>query len=120
MTTTPTIAITMGDPAGIGPEVIAKALSAPQLRGRAALFVVGDARVIRQALALVGSDLPVRAIADPSEADPSGASVEVLDCATRIRPTSRWARSPRSPGALRWRRSRSRPSWRWPGASPPS
>ena len=33
----PTIAITMGDPAGIGAEVIVKALSDPLLRHRAQL-----------------------------------------------------------------------------------
>ena len=34
--TRPTIAITMGDPAGIGPEVIMKALARSRKRGRSA------------------------------------------------------------------------------------
>jgi 4-hydroxythreonine-4-phosphate dehydrogenase len=37
----PTIAITMGDPGGIGPEVIVKALSDATLRGKARFIVLG-------------------------------------------------------------------------------
>jgi 4-hydroxy-L-threonine phosphate dehydrogenase PdxA len=38
----PNIAVTIGDPAGIGPEVLLKALSAPDLQGLASWVVVGD------------------------------------------------------------------------------
>jgi 4-phospho-D-threonate 3-dehydrogenase / 4-phospho-D-erythronate 3-dehydrogenase len=38
----PTIAVTIGDPAGIGPEVVLKALAEPQLRSLAEWKVVGD------------------------------------------------------------------------------
>ncbi|MEM6315908.1 MAG: 4-hydroxythreonine-4-phosphate dehydrogenase PdxA [Planctomycetota bacterium] len=37
----PTIAISMGDPAGIGPEVVVKALADPQLRRRARFIIYG-------------------------------------------------------------------------------
>ncbi len=37
----PTIAITMGDPAGIGPEIVVKALSDAELRGRARFVIYG-------------------------------------------------------------------------------
>ena len=39
--TLPTIGITMGDPAGIGPEVIIKALSHPSLQNRARYIIYG-------------------------------------------------------------------------------
>jgi 4-phospho-D-threonate 3-dehydrogenase / 4-phospho-D-erythronate 3-dehydrogenase len=38
----PTIAVTIGDPAGIGPEVVLKALAEPQLRDLANWNVIGD------------------------------------------------------------------------------
>ncbi len=41
MTYRPTIAITMGEPAGIGPEVIVKALTDPVLRHRAKFVIYG-------------------------------------------------------------------------------
>jgi 4-hydroxythreonine-4-phosphate dehydrogenase len=40
--TPPRIAVTLGDPAGIGPEVVTKALSDPQLRQGANITVIGD------------------------------------------------------------------------------
>jgi len=40
------LAVSMGDPAGIGPEIIAKAWSARRKAGLAPFFAVGDARAI--------------------------------------------------------------------------
>ena len=79
MSPKPLIAITMGDPAGIGPEVVVKALVSPRLRGRTLPLVIGDARVIRQAAVLVGIGLQVRSVADPSEVDPKAGTADVLD-----------------------------------------
>lgn len=64
------IVITMGDAAGIGPEIIVKAFQlAP--RETAACFVVGDVATLRRAAAVVagrGVPLPVAVLADPQEA----------------------------------------------------
>ncbi|KAF0229600.1 MAG: 4-hydroxythreonine-4-phosphate [Beijerinckiaceae bacterium] len=46
------IAITMGDAAGIGPEIIAKYVEA---EGSSGLFVIGDPRVMQRALLAIGS-----------------------------------------------------------------
>ncbi len=63
------IAITPGDPCGIGPEIIAKAwIAAPELtRG---CFVAGDVGLMRRAMALVQKALcfPVCEIASPAQA----------------------------------------------------
>ena len=68
-TETRPIAITAGDPCGIGPEVVARAwCEQPALvRG---CFVAGDAEVMRRALALLGATiaLPVAVIESPAEA----------------------------------------------------
>lgn len=53
----PTIALTMGDPSGIGPEVVAKALADPELATLARWIVVGDARVLNLAEQLSGLNL---------------------------------------------------------------
>src|SRR4051812_34334931 len=45
----PVIALTTGDPAGIGPEVVLKALADPALSGLATWLVVGDARALEMA-----------------------------------------------------------------------
>jgi 4-hydroxythreonine-4-phosphate dehydrogenase len=51
---TPTVAITMGDPSGIGPEVVIKALSDPELAPLAKWIVVGDSRVLKMAEEFTG------------------------------------------------------------------
>ena len=50
----PVIAISMGDPAGIGPEVTVQALADPQLATLARWTVVGDARVLEMAERITG------------------------------------------------------------------
>ena len=45
----PTIAVTLGDPAGIGPEVIVKALADPALRARARFIVYGLNEILNYA-----------------------------------------------------------------------
>jgi 4-hydroxythreonine-4-phosphate dehydrogenase len=55
------IAITMGDPAGIGPEIIVKAFAdAPELTQ--GCFVVGDVAVLRRAAGIVGSAISIEAV----------------------------------------------------------
>ena len=44
----PIVAITMGDPAGIGPEILLKALSDPELKKAARLLVLGDLGVLER------------------------------------------------------------------------
>lgn len=53
----PTIAITMGDPAGIGPEVIVKALSDPVLRHKARYIVYGMNELLSYAADLAEFDV---------------------------------------------------------------
>lgn len=75
----PTIAITMGDAAGVGPEIIAKALSNAEIRERANLFVIGDLRRMQLAIDIVSSPLTVNRIEDPSEASGNEGAIDVLD-----------------------------------------
>lgn len=51
------VAITMGDPAGVGPEVIVKAAAALGPDGRADLVVVGSTEILQRAIAVTGVDL---------------------------------------------------------------
>jgi 4-hydroxythreonine-4-phosphate dehydrogenase len=77
MTTRPRIAITMGDAAGVGPEVIMKALAHRELYAIARPLVVGDARRLGRAGQIVRSGLAVRAIDEPEDA---GFEPGVVDC----------------------------------------
>lgn len=75
----PIIAITMGDAAGVGPEIIMKSLAADALYQRCRPLVIGDARRLREAGAIVGSTLAVHAIADMAETKFEHGVVECID-----------------------------------------
>ena len=77
--TTPRIVITMGDPCGIGPEVLAKALATPEVWGWCRPLVVGSAAVMREALTLAGAPLRVAAVEEPPEDGREPGTVAVLD-----------------------------------------
>jgi 4-hydroxythreonine-4-phosphate dehydrogenase len=69
------IAVTMGDPAGIGPEIIAKLWAEG---GLPAAFVIGDAAILRRAVDLLGVPLEVRLVAAPGEADGRPGRIDLL------------------------------------------
>lgn len=61
------LAVSLGDPAGVGPELLAQAWL--ELRGGAVpFFAVGGAQVVAAAAIARGLDVPIRIIADPAEA----------------------------------------------------
>jgi 4-hydroxythreonine-4-phosphate dehydrogenase len=74
----PVIAITMGDAAGIGPELIVKVLSQEAVWEMCLPFVVGDPEVMREACNVVGSDMRIRTIEAVSEATFSRSEIDVL------------------------------------------
>ncbi|MBT9329980.1 4-hydroxythreonine-4-phosphate dehydrogenase PdxA [Paracidobacterium acidisoli] len=59
----PIIAITMGDAAGVGPEVIMKCLAHPEMYEQCRPLVIGDAERLREAGRIAGSHLEVRSLA---------------------------------------------------------
>jgi 4-phospho-D-threonate 3-dehydrogenase / 4-phospho-D-erythronate 3-dehydrogenase len=74
----PLIALTMGDVAGIGPEVIARGWSLPALHALARPIVIGDPGVLERALALVDASARIQVVTDPLQAAPSPALVQCL------------------------------------------
>ena len=79
--TRPRIAITMGDAAGVGPEVIMKALAHAEVYVLCRPLVVGDARRLARAGEIVGSPLAVRSIAAPDAAAFEPGTVDCIDLA---------------------------------------
>ncbi len=51
----PILAITMGDPSGIGPEVVLKALGHPDVYDRCNPLVIGDRRILERAMSALDS-----------------------------------------------------------------
>jgi 4-hydroxythreonine-4-phosphate dehydrogenase len=64
----PVVAITMGDPTGVGPEIVMKALAREEPWQLCRPLVVGDEGRLREAGVIVRSPLEVFAVAEPSQA----------------------------------------------------
>ncbi len=75
----PVIVITMGDAAGIGPEIIMKALAVPEVRAFCRPLVIGDAERLRLAGERVASRLHVESLDDAREASYGHGDVECID-----------------------------------------
>ena len=74
MTDTP-IVITMGDPSGVGAEVIVKAMAALSPEARQRYAVIGDTAVLQRACAVCGLDLPLV----PYGTDAAAGSLAVIE-----------------------------------------
>jgi 4-hydroxythreonine-4-phosphate dehydrogenase len=77
----PRIAIAVGDPAGIGPEVSLKAALDPAVRDACRVLLVGDAGVLKRHAEACRIAADLRVIARPEDGDWSGEHLSVLDCA---------------------------------------
>jgi 4-hydroxythreonine-4-phosphate dehydrogenase len=75
----PKIAITMGDPSGIGPEVIMKALAHASVHEWCKPLVIGDAQRLRAAGEIVCSKLGVASLERPEQAGFVGDAVQCID-----------------------------------------
>jgi 4-hydroxythreonine-4-phosphate dehydrogenase len=75
----PIIGITMGDAAGIGPEVIAKALYSKEVYDICRPIVLGDAEVMKKALEIAKVELRVNPVDDVSKAKFEYGILDVLD-----------------------------------------
>ena len=63
----PVIAVPMGDPSGIGPEIIVKALTDPELAELCKPVVFGEPAVFEAIQSLCGTSLPLRIVKSPSD-----------------------------------------------------
>jgi 4-hydroxythreonine-4-phosphate dehydrogenase len=78
----PLLAITMGDPAGIGPEVVLKALRHFDVYHRCRPLVLGDRRILRRAASWIdGSALTYDVVADPADGRYEPDAITLIDLA---------------------------------------
>ncbi len=89
----PLIAVTLGDVAGVGPEIAARAAAQAELRRQARLLVVGDEEAFRAAQRLTKTVLPLRPVSE-AELPLVPAGSEVL-----FRPVGRAGVRPGRPSA---------------------
>lgn len=77
----PVLLVTLGDPAGVGPEVTVRGVADELTKGRATPVVVGDARVVRRAVEMFSPEISVIAVDSPRDAEVGSKIINVLDLA---------------------------------------
>jgi len=75
----PILGITMGDAAGVGPEIIDKALAKKEFYNIARPIVIGDASVIEDALKVAKVKVDINSVKDVSKAKYEHGAIEVID-----------------------------------------
>lgn len=73
------LALVMGDPAGIGPELTARLLAEPETARRAAITVIGDARMLAEGARRGGVTLDLPSVTDRAAAKPEPGRPVLLD-----------------------------------------
>ena len=73
------IGVTMGDPAGIGPEIICKALNDEAVYRQCCPVVIGNREPLEQAIRCLGLPLSVHAVLDPADSVYDTNSVNVIE-----------------------------------------
>lgn len=77
----PRVAITMGDPAGVGSEVVVKALANESVYSIVSPVVIGDAARLRRAAQICGIEVEVESVACPGDAAASRDRIQCIDLA---------------------------------------
>lgn len=77
----PVLGITMGDPAGVGPEITAKALTRPDVAASCKAVVIGDRSVMSAALDMLRSPLALHTVTRVADCAFAPGTLECLDLA---------------------------------------
>lgn len=88
----PRILITMGDPAGIGPEIIAKAAESGEVQSLCRPLVIGDAAVMKKIIEDLRLSVSVHIVSSLSEAGQAPERLDVLDLKNVNMSSHRWGR----------------------------
>ncbi|MBN2323385.1 MAG: 4-hydroxythreonine-4-phosphate dehydrogenase PdxA [Spirochaetes bacterium] len=77
--TRPFIAISTGDPAGVGPEISVKALAKPKIYEISRPVLVGDRAVVEKAAGFCGSNLGINTVSSPQEGRYRAGTLDLID-----------------------------------------
>lgn len=73
------IGLVLGDPCGVGPELVAKLVASPQIVDQAAVVVIGDRRVLAMGESVSGTRISVPVIKHPEELPDKPNGLCILD-----------------------------------------
>ncbi|MCB1124621.1 MAG: 4-hydroxythreonine-4-phosphate dehydrogenase PdxA, partial [Verrucomicrobiae bacterium] len=77
--TKPILAVTMGDPSGTGPELLAMALTDPEITSVCRPLVIGSGSVLEKATRIIGGSAVVKKVEEPAQVGEDETVIHVLD-----------------------------------------
>ncbi|AKJ43234.1 4-hydroxythreonine-4-phosphate dehydrogenase [Pragia fontium] len=80
MNAKPLIGIPMGDPAGIGPEIVVKTVAAKEAHQYGRMIIVGDKRILEDAAKFSNVDIDINPIGDVNEAIYQEGTLNLIQC----------------------------------------
>lgn len=92
MSKQPLIAITMGDPAGIGPEIIAKVFDTGEIFSLCRPVIIGHAGVMKKIVEDLRLSVSIRALTELAGADPAPGKADVVSVGTVDLSSHAWGR----------------------------
>jgi 4-hydroxythreonine-4-phosphate dehydrogenase len=75
----PSVCVTMGDPAGVGPEIAVKVLSKPEVHGFCEPVLIGDLVLLKKTAKELGVAATFSGVSSPLDVESKAGSVEVVD-----------------------------------------
>ena len=94
----PLIGITLGDPVGIGPEIIVKAFSDPGLFQTARPLVLGDIKVLSRARDMLAPSLAIHPIDTPAQGKFSPGTIDIIPLSDLALAEVTWGKPTRATG----------------------
>ncbi|MBU2552286.1 MAG: 4-hydroxythreonine-4-phosphate dehydrogenase PdxA [Proteobacteria bacterium] len=74
----PILGVSLGDPAGVGPEVVVKALAEPEVHQYCRPVIIGDLNAVTRAIKRAGLDLGVRLLSSGEEPEAGPGFVQIM------------------------------------------
>ena len=75
----PFVAVPIGDPAGVGPEIVVKSVASKEVFDVARTVVIGDAKVLANACKIMNVDLRINKVEKPEDGDYSEGVLNLID-----------------------------------------
>lgn len=86
----PITAVTMGDPAGIGPEIVLKTFAEEEIYKECKPFLIGDELILKRAMDITGIKLSMNKISKPSEGKYTFGTIDLLETGTYDSESIKW------------------------------
>lgn len=96
----PVTALTMGDPAGIGPEIVVGTMLDRELFDICRPFVIGDIKILKRAALTIQKEIQFNPIKDPSEAKYEYGTLDVMETGTYDTDSLEWGKVQKTAGQM--------------------